>query len=804
MEDSLNLKVEAFIPANPQNNPELNQQIYFINKNNPLYCLSIDFEDAYLANTRNISSFYFTQKKLEEFYKKIEKPSNSEKPIDPPKLRKWCGLCNLNLQEKERNINNYFNDLRNENLIKNNIHSFFQTLKQPLINEPFSIFTKIKEYLLQRHQIQITNENPLDRSPPKREFITLNGKRLYKMGSNDQGGSANVEKYGLENDSAPTYILKKFDVLNRNEKENNIAQYLNDYSAFLSKLDHPNIIEYKEPVNIRTKSMIHHVCILMKYCNRGDLRTFLENHNNLSEQQAKDFLIQILKAFRYLKSLDPPIMHGDLKPENILIHEPDPKNHPRKYEVKLADFGCCQMMFEKNIHLFNPIRSLYTCSPQQLEIIRKKLEDTIMHLTKYPYSEGCDVWGLGIVLYYMVYKNNPWINLQVQEERTETELIKILKEIFFDENNRPKEISINFPEYPPVSQDLKNAIREMLVVDEIKRISFDQLFLKYNIEEQKPKQLKEKNNLSSISDGLNSRKSSMLSSIQSPYPKTYSIDYHHYYFKNQQLILGIPPKLPNEESKENENLKSSLLNLFSGDIEEETTLSAFNKKENNNGDIFEYSVESNGSSILIEMEYQDQINKCEKFIGFLRNLINRMEKLNENENYLSANLKILCFLLKKWKYVVFLPILKDFLLLKGNTIKTRGIKLKIVKLLSIRKVKKEALTKDFLDLLKDKKIFVELISDNIVDSNDFVEFIGDLIAEFKQKLTEEIIKDIHFEKSADEIKNKLGVYQDLSIILNANQWFSQKESPMNFKKIEKKRKEMDYKDLIIELNINID
>lgn len=808
MEDSLHLRVEAFIPINnPQKNPEANGQIYFMSKNSPLYSLSIDFEDAYLEKTRNISCFYFTENQLKELYKKIEKPPNAEEPIDPPKLRKWCGLCSLDIGEKERNINNYFNDLRNENSVRGNICRFFQTVKQPLTTDPLSIFTKIKEYLSQKHHIEITDENPLERSHPKREFIILNGKRLYKMGSNDKGGSANVEKYGLVNDSAPRYILKKFDVLNKKEKENSIKQYLNEYSAFLSKLDHPNIIEYKELVNVKTGSTIHYVCILMKYCNRGDLQTFIENNHNFSENEAKDFLTQILKAFKYLKSLNPPIMHGDLKPENILIHEPDPKNNPRKYEVKLADFGCCQQIFKKDIHLFHPIRSLYTCSPQQIEVIRKKLDDTIMNMTQSSYSDSCDVWGLGIILYYMLYKNYPfWINRE--EEINERSLIKKLKQIFFDENGKAKNISINFPEYPPVSPELKSLICEMLVVDEQKRISFEELFIKFKIKEQIQKEPKKPNQKKSFNEDFNSRKSSMINSIHASVSKTYSAENYRNYYINQHFILGIPPEMPNnEESKENNLLKSSLSNFFSkNNIEEETTLSGLHNKEDNNGNLLEnedveYSIEGNESAILFEMEYQEKINKCEKFIGILRNLINRMEKLPHNCG--SEDLKVLCFLLNKWKYAIFFPVLKEFLSCRATQKKMRGIKLKIVKLLSVRKVKREILTKDFLDLLKDKKIFVELISDNIIDSNDFVQFFGDLLAEFMKKLTNEISEWIRIEQKADQIKEYLGIYQDLGIILNANQWFSQIDSPMNRENIEKKRNKMYYMDLIKDLKIKI-
>jgi NIMA (never in mitosis gene a)-related kinase len=61
------------------------------------------------------------------------------------------------------------------------------------------------------------------------------------------------------------------------------------------------------------------VCILLDYCDKGDLDNYLKNQNGfkLTEARIKRLIIEILLAIDYLHSNE--IIHRDLKPSNIFL-----------------------------------------------------------------------------------------------------------------------------------------------------------------------------------------------------------------------------------------------------------------------------------------------------------------------------------------------------------------------------------------------------------------------------------------------------------------------------------------------------
>lgn len=75
-----------------------------------------------------------------------------------------------------------------------------------------------------------------------------------------------------------------------------------------------------------------------------------------------------------------------------------------------------------------------------------------------PYTIKCDVWSLGVVFYKMLYNLMPW-------ERTDNVLILL------ERMRKPLE----FPPAIKVSSWIKQLLRDMLTVDETKRISMKQV-----------------------------------------------------------------------------------------------------------------------------------------------------------------------------------------------------------------------------------------------------------------------------------------------------------------------------------------
>lgn len=81
------------------------------------------------------------------------------------------------------------------------------------------------------------------------------------------------------------------------------------------------------------------------------------------------------------------IIHRDVKPANIFVHNKI---------LKVGDFGLSQQLFEKkeNLHEHRMIGTLVTSAPQLI--------------FKEPYTNKCDIYSLGLILYWMIFQRFPF------------------------------------------------------------------------------------------------------------------------------------------------------------------------------------------------------------------------------------------------------------------------------------------------------------------------------------------------------------------------------------------------------------
>lgn len=79
------------------------------------------------------------------------------------------------------------------------------------------------------------------------------------------------------------------------------------------------------------------------------------------------------------------IVHRDLKLANILL--------TKDFKVKLADFGFAKFVEDQNF------LESYCGTPitMAVEILKRE-----------PYTEKCDIWSLGIIIYQMIFGEIPF------------------------------------------------------------------------------------------------------------------------------------------------------------------------------------------------------------------------------------------------------------------------------------------------------------------------------------------------------------------------------------------------------------
>jgi serine/threonine protein kinase len=128
--------------------------------------------------------------------------------------------------------------------------------------------------------------------------------------------------------------------------------------------------------------------LIMEYFKGKSLDQFVEDNSSLNEEEAKFILHQLISSVRSLHELG--IAHRDIKPENILLND--------EKEVKLIDFNISKAnsgsSVSENESKFTSVFHTQISSP--LYCAPEIKENSC-------YTESVDIWGIGIVLFTMLF-----------------------------------------------------------------------------------------------------------------------------------------------------------------------------------------------------------------------------------------------------------------------------------------------------------------------------------------------------------------------------------------------------------------
>jgi serine/threonine protein kinase len=172
-----------------------------------------------------------------------------------------------------------------------------------------------------------------------------------------------------------------------------------------------------------------------------DLFECIDAHTKMTKATTQKIFAQIVLAIYYLHSLN--IVHRDLKDENIVIDE--------NYHVKLIDFGSASYIPKRPENYFTRFNgTTHFASP---EIVKKKA---------YRGPEA-EIWSLGVLLFTIVFGENPFQNKdEIMEgkyifpSKIDPECRDLIKKLLtYDEDER---ITIN------------EVIKHPFIRDEIKRL----------------------------------------------------------------------------------------------------------------------------------------------------------------------------------------------------------------------------------------------------------------------------------------------------------------------------------------------
>ncbi len=152
---------------------------------------------------------------------------------------------------------------------------------------------------------------------------------------------------------------------------------------------HENILRY-----IDDFEDLDNIYIVEEYLPGGDLYNFMENPDT-TVKDIKHVIKQIAKGIAYLHEYG--IIHRDLKPQNILFS--GDTNNPIP---KILDFGLSVVMgAEESTN--DCLGTLHFTPPEVV--------------TKCSYNNRVDIWSLGVILFYSIYKILPFGDETDDEER---------------------------------------------------------------------------------------------------------------------------------------------------------------------------------------------------------------------------------------------------------------------------------------------------------------------------------------------------------------------------------------------------
>ncbi|XP_064168630.1 death-associated protein kinase 2-like isoform X2 [Anguilla rostrata] len=159
--------------------------------------------------------------------------------------------------------------------------------------------------------------------------------------------------------------------------------------SVLQQIQHPNNITLHDVYENRTD-----VVLILELVSGGELFDFLAQKESLSEEEATQFIKQILEGVHYLHSKK--IAHFDLKPENIMLLD---KSFPLP-RIKLIDFGLAHQI-EEGVEFKNIFGTPEFVAP---EIVNYE-----------PLGLEADMWSIGVITYILLSGASPFLGESKQE-----------------------------------------------------------------------------------------------------------------------------------------------------------------------------------------------------------------------------------------------------------------------------------------------------------------------------------------------------------------------------------------------------
>ncbi|RLN98171.1 hypothetical protein BBJ28_00018027 [Nothophytophthora sp. Chile5] len=249
----------------------------------------------------------------------------------------------------------------------------------------------------------------------------------YSLGKVIGSGTFSVVRIAVHRPSGQRYAIK---CIKRDGLVAEDIEALTTEVAILKQMNHPNIMILHD---FFVEEKFYY--LVTEFMEGGELFDRIVEKSYYNEREARDLVKLLLEAIKYCH--DANIVHRDLKPENLLLTSKDDDA-----SIKLADFG-----FAKKVEVDSD--GLVTACGTPGYVAPEILEGK-------PYGKTVDIWSIGVITYILLCGYPPF------HDDNHNALFKKIKKGKFQ---------FDSPYWDHVSDDAKDLISQMLVVDPEKRYS---------------------------------------------------------------------------------------------------------------------------------------------------------------------------------------------------------------------------------------------------------------------------------------------------------------------------------------------
>ena len=318
----------------------------------------------------------------------------------------------LHLKSKQNNNNNISTSQSKEEISNSNIYNLsISTTKDKsyYISEREKLSSYIKNYFKEKGHYPKSSPN------------------FYKYGRLLGKGAFGKVNLALHIASGKLVAIKSFNkkkLLSEHSK-----QKIKTEIDVLKKLKNSNYFT-KIYDSFQTET---HILIVMQFiC--ADLLGFIRKREKLSEKISKIIFIQIIQGLKYMHKFN--IVHRDIKLDNLLL---DLSN-----TIKICDFGVSKVLKSPDEIMYDQCGTPAYIAPEVFGNSGYK-------------GFSCDVWSLGVTLYYMLKGEQPFKGKNLEE---------LKKNIFGQKCNK-----IEF-----ISEEAGDLLDKMLKKNPEERITLDEIF----------------------------------------------------------------------------------------------------------------------------------------------------------------------------------------------------------------------------------------------------------------------------------------------------------------------------------------